>query len=400
MNATVRRLALLIPLVLNGSALAQADGPPTLWKFLGIPQAYQRVNGAVVNRRGNFPGLERKPPVLPLADPLNLESDIAPLKAAAEIKMAEDLKKQKIKAVKYLASIGCGCYDKDGKVSDALAAALDDCTEDVRMATIEALQAAAQEAPCNRCGISCCCKEKVVMQLARLAYERDEKGCCVEPSERVRQAAAQALEVCCPGRGPVQEIAPPPPQEGTPEVPQTPEVPEIPGTPEQLDATTQVPGTLQMTLKAVSAKLTGRGAGNQPAPAMADNRRQPVPAGGSRLAATAPQSIEGAIVWVDLQAGQAHVHLAGEGMHVSAGSRLHAYRRMLNGELRPVAELTVVKPTPGGANVHTTPLNQLSLLRRGDLVMASQVQQGKGTNRVVSTEISAAQVVLAEWMAR
>jgi hypothetical protein len=105
-------------------------------------------------------------------------------------------------------------------------------------------------------------------------------------------------------------------------------------------------------------------------------------------------------VWVDLQAGQAHVHLAGEGMHVSAGSRLHAYRRMLNGELRPVAELTVVKPTPGGANVHTTPLNQLSLLRRGDLVMASQVQQGKGTNRVVSTEISAAQVVLAEWMAR
>jgi hypothetical protein len=67
--------------------------------------------------------------VKPLADPANLNSDNPAIKAAAEIKTEEDLAPQKIKAIRYLSTIACGCYPQ---VRPALLAALDDCTEEVR----------------------------------------------------------------------------------------------------------------------------------------------------------------------------------------------------------------------------------------------------------------------------
>jgi len=42
------------------------------------------------------------------------------IKRAAEIKQLEDMKPQKIKAAQYLASIGCGCYNKDKSITKAL----------------------------------------------------------------------------------------------------------------------------------------------------------------------------------------------------------------------------------------------------------------------------------------
>jgi hypothetical protein len=84
--------------------LAQLPPPPppptTLWSFLGIPQGYRYVRDNAFNRSGNRPGLERKPPLKAIADPSNLKSDNPAIKKAAEIKQAEDQKKQKIKAVK------------------------------------------------------------------------------------------------------------------------------------------------------------------------------------------------------------------------------------------------------------------------------------------------------------
>jgi hypothetical protein len=47
----------------------------TLWRFLGIPQGFQRIGDARLNRSGNFPGLERKPPLKPIAHPDNLLSN-------------------------------------------------------------------------------------------------------------------------------------------------------------------------------------------------------------------------------------------------------------------------------------------------------------------------------------
>ncbi|MFM2097065.1 MAG: hypothetical protein RIS70_4189, partial [Planctomycetota bacterium] len=94
---------------------AQAPAKPaTVWSFLGIPQGAKRVSDNWTNRGGRFPGMEKKPPLKKIADPENLKSDNPAIKKAAEIKKEEDLAKQKIKAVKYLASIGCGCYNRDG----------------------------------------------------------------------------------------------------------------------------------------------------------------------------------------------------------------------------------------------------------------------------------------------
>ena len=178
---------------------------------MGIPQGLQKIRDVTINRRGNHPRLERKPPLKRIADPANLESTDPAIKAAAEIKQAEDMKAQKIKAIKFLAKMGCGCYDKEGKITDALIAAMDDCTPDVRLAAIEAIGDTAGGAECcTKCGSTSCCSEKVTKRLSEIAYERDDTGCHLEPNADIRKAAAKALCICCPNRatGPIEEDVP------------------------------------------------------------------------------------------------------------------------------------------------------------------------------------------------
>ena len=218
-----------------------AAAPRTLWSFMGFRGG---LTNRLVNRRGLHPGLEKKPPLLGIADPANLESDIPAIQKAAEIKQQEDLAKQKIKAVRYLTSIGCGCYDKGGEITDALAAAMDDCTEKVRLVAIQSLAKAAEDGTCDQCNEKRCCNEKIVKQLAKIAYERDDHGCWLEPSERVRQAAIEALATCCPNAVPVMAIEedPLPIEETELPVEEGGEVPEVPDAPPAAlpdDATTQ-----------------------------------------------------------------------------------------------------------------------------------------------------------------
>ena len=90
-----------------------------------------------------------KPPLLSIADPKNMQSDVPAIKKAAKVKAAEDQAPQKMKALKYLARVGCGCYDKDGEVTAAFLA-LDDCTEEVRFqAAINIMDAAKNH--CKAC---------------------------------------------------------------------------------------------------------------------------------------------------------------------------------------------------------------------------------------------------------
>jgi hypothetical protein len=180
-----------------GQAPAPPPPPPTLWSFLGIPQGLRYLRDNTLNRTGNRPALERKPPLKPIGDPSNLKSEDPAIKKAAEVKQAEDQKKQKIKAVKFLAQIGCGCYNRDGSITDALLKAMDDCTEEVRLATVQAITEAAMGEMCVNCKRRSCCSEELTNKLYEIAYERDETGCFLEPSERVRNAAAEALRACC-----------------------------------------------------------------------------------------------------------------------------------------------------------------------------------------------------------
>lgn len=205
----------IFPTLAATPAQGQAAQPNTIWRFMGIPQGFQRLRDVTANRRGNLPGTERQDPIKRIADPANLESDNPAIKAAAEIKKAEDEKKQKIKALKYLATIGCGCYDQDGKVTAALLDATKDCTPDVREAAVEAIKDAAGGECCRGCGSTSCCNEKITKRLSEMAYERDDSGCCVEPNADIRKAAARALKICCPGgppRGPIEEYVEPAPE--------------------------------------------------------------------------------------------------------------------------------------------------------------------------------------------
>ena len=206
MRFRTRKYALAFGLALGClTAPVQAQLPPpppppaTLWSFLGIPQGFRYIRDNSFNTRGNRPGMERRPPLKAIADPKNLASADPAIKKVAEVKMAEDLKPQKIKAVKYLASIGCGCYNRDGAITDALLKSMDDCTEEVRLQTVWAISEAAAGEACANCKMRSCCSEEISNKLYEIAYERDDTGCFLEPSERVRLAAAEALRTCCPG---------------------------------------------------------------------------------------------------------------------------------------------------------------------------------------------------------
>jgi len=193
---------------------AAAAAPTTLWNFLGIPQGINKIRDATSNPLGNRPNAERKPPLKRIADPQNLKSENPAIKKAAEVKAAEDEAPQKVKALKYLARMGCGCYDQDGKITEAFMAALEDCTEEVRFQAAIAVLDAAQN-NCETCNQKRCCSEELSAKLAKIAYEKNDKCCWFEPSERVRMAAADALKACCscsnnvPPGMPVEEIPAP-----------------------------------------------------------------------------------------------------------------------------------------------------------------------------------------------
>jgi hypothetical protein len=173
-------------------APAAPASPTTLWQFLGIPQACDKLQGANLNKLGNCPDKEVKPPLKAIADPSNLQSSNPAIKAAAQIKQEEDLAPQKIKAIKYLATIACGCHPG---VREALLAALDDCTEAVRY---EAALAFCKSAGnhCAVCNKTSCCGPAVAKKLRDMADGMDDNGCLKEPSPRVRAAAAAALNAC------------------------------------------------------------------------------------------------------------------------------------------------------------------------------------------------------------
>ncbi|MDZ4817352.1 MAG: hypothetical protein SGJ20_00090, partial [Planctomycetota bacterium] len=75
-------------------------------------QLFGGIGTRILSRLGSrFPGLEPKPALLPISDPANLESPNPAVATAAGVKADEDAAAQKVKAIRYLATIGCGgCY--------------------------------------------------------------------------------------------------------------------------------------------------------------------------------------------------------------------------------------------------------------------------------------------------
>ena len=337
-------IGIIVVAVSAQAALAQAPPPPpqpTLWSFLGIPK-WKKVKVKLFNRRGNMPKLEPKPPMLPIADLANLKSDIPALKKAAEIKIQEDLKKQKIKAVKFLASIGCGCYDKDGGITEAMTAAMDDCTEGVRLATIKAIASSAKDGYCDECKQSGCCNKKIVDKLSEIANKMKDDGCWAEPSERVREAATKALCECCPGTGPA-----PPVEEK--EVPQTPgkETPEKP-TPDP-NVQNKSPDGQHSSRRTAMRPISLPGEAYAP----------------SLLPVAEDLPETGEVEFVNSSRGTARIGFDDEG-HVPVGYRLEVRHKYLLSGSSVVGQVVVVKTEPGTAIVRPVEGTRLAKISRGD----------------------------------
>lgn len=194
---------------------APPPNPITLWNFLGIPQGINQLRDATSNRLGNNPDSERQVPLKRIADPDNMQSKNPAIAAAAKIKAEQDQAQQKIKAIKFLAQTGCCCPANKDIVKDALLASLDDCTEAVRYEAAKALCAVAGAcATCSTCPgqVNCprctCCTADVMNKLNDMANGTTAEGCPIEPSLRVRCAAANALEQCRRARSPTTQVAP------------------------------------------------------------------------------------------------------------------------------------------------------------------------------------------------
>ena len=185
-------------------------------QFLGIAQLEKDICGLVNcirNELGSiFPGLEATPPILAITDPANMNSSNPAVAARGRAaKSDEDQAPQKIKAIRYLATLGCaGCYPG---IDDALLASLDDCTEEVRYEAAKAFRDLSG-LPCTTCKTKACCSEKVRKKLAEVANKM-ENGCYKESSARVRRMCRLALAGC--GGGAI--AATPGPLEGPSEGP-------------------------------------------------------------------------------------------------------------------------------------------------------------------------------------
>jgi len=177
---------------------APATPQASLPQFLGLTGLSASVSTGcqrIRNRLGaRFPGLEARPPMLALTDPANMKEDTNPsVKAAAEAKAEQDQAPQKVKAINFLASLGCGkCYPD---TEAALLAAMDDCNESVRFASVSAIRKAAG-GPCRTCCNGSCCSEKISEKLRKIAYGMDNCGGHLEQSARIRRMARIALCAC------------------------------------------------------------------------------------------------------------------------------------------------------------------------------------------------------------
>ena len=167
----------------------------------GACSLFSQVQNCLGSR---FPGLESTPALTAISDPANLKSPNPAVATAAEVKAQEDAAPQKIKALHYLATIGCiHCYPD---IEKAFLAGLDDCTESVRFEAAQDLRDLAGNA-CQHCREKSCCTPALRKKLADMACGVNEKTrCWKEPSSRVRRVARLALEKCgCP---PPPEVQP------------------------------------------------------------------------------------------------------------------------------------------------------------------------------------------------
>lgn len=216
------KLRMILPMFLSlccvagsaGSAFAQTAAPaiersapfpasnirPTLFDFVtGLPLSYRAQVAAT-------PKLMR---------PAFADQPIdKPKGLAYKIKAEQVDVKNRVKAVRFLGQQDCldansvqaGKPPQPSAAQDVLIKTMQgDPSEVVRYEAVLALENQLSRGPCAKVKRTnrgryenClgCCNETVLTALSQRAYDTDPAGCPIEPSERVRQAAINAMTVC------------------------------------------------------------------------------------------------------------------------------------------------------------------------------------------------------------
>jgi len=228
---------------------------------------------------------------------------------------------------------------------------MEDCTEDVRRAAIEAIGDAASSEYCQYCKQRSCCNEKITQQLAKIAYDQDETGCYLEPSERVRRAAMEALAICCPSWAPVEEPQLEDPGIEEPEGPAGVEGDAGVGEGDPQAGGPQIPRRLAELFENATIATSISDKSKSQEEDTSDPDEQP-----------------GAVVQVNHERQEASVRFLAKGVTAEPGTKLQVYQPEEEGYTL-LGELEVVEIVDGAANVR--PMGDLNLkqLARGAVVV-------------------------------
>ncbi|RIK86319.1 MAG: hypothetical protein DCC67_02900, partial [Planctomycetota bacterium] len=205
--------------------------------------------------------------------------------------------------------------------------------------------------------------------------ERKDDGCYLEPSARVRQAAAEALRICCPTSTPPMIVpAEPQPQPEEREAGETVE-PDDSREAAPLPTPPVPPATPPATpVPSVSAPRDG----DEYWQSEADAEQFAEPASGE-------QAFDfGVVVHVSPEHRLAHVHFSEANMVADVGVEIGVYAAV--GQQRElIARLHVVEAFAGSANVTGTP-DDLANIQRGDLVLLPRVTHAAQLEDAASAE--------------
>jgi len=147
---------------------------------------------------------------------------------ASKIKAEQVDVKNRVVAIKFLGTVDCAAFPQAQELLiDSLK---NDPSERVRLEAAKAIKeqfgrgkdeglftSRREKRRYDHC--RGCCGEDALNALSEVAYERDETGCLLEPSERVRKEVREALAVCVSCCSEQSQEIPIEPQEETPDAP-------------------------------------------------------------------------------------------------------------------------------------------------------------------------------------
>ncbi len=188
-------------------AVAPAPAPYTMWTFLGLDPVCAWKRREVEHLRARIatlnPAFAPTAAMSTLTNPALAQSPNVAVAGAASVAAKKAEVPQTKAALAAVAEVGCAC---DPATAATLAAGLDSCFPEVRLAAAEAIRKSVRLSE-NDCDGHRCCSPILSEKLFQLGWGVDDRGCPLEADGNVRLAARQAFRACgCTPQVPIDEL--------------------------------------------------------------------------------------------------------------------------------------------------------------------------------------------------